>query len=93
MTTQVGVDRMKRQRATAMSLNLLMQKVQQAIPKNVHAAGPQVRGWIPAAHENAARHLWEVLKVHFDALTIAFSDAIEKPEGAVIEYVIRWEPA
>lgn len=93
MSQTIAPDRLKQQRAIALSLGMLMQKVQQAIPKNVHAAGPQVRGWIPAAHENAARHLWEVLKVHFDALTIAFSDAIEKPEGAVIEYVIRWEPA
>lgn len=93
MSQTLAPDRLKQQRATAMSLAMLMQKVQQAIPKNVHAAGPQVRGWIPAGHERAARHLWEVLKVHFDALTIAFSEVIEKPAGAVIEYVIRWEPA
>lgn len=93
MSQTIAPDRLKQQRAIALSLGMLMQKVQQAIPKNVHAAGPQVRGWIPAAHENAARHLLEVLRVFFDALTIAFSDAIEKPEGAVIEYVIRWEPA
>lgn len=92
MTTAAQTDRMKRQRAELNSLSLLAQRIANAVPKNAHQTGQTIRGWMPIDHEEAALHLYGVLRVRYEALTIEFEPQ-ERPEGTVLGYAIRWEPA